>query len=103
MSKSETVFVTKEVSKEQAKRMIDESPADTVFLTIVNMETQISGDTESIMKSEGHRLVDLAKKIGYENHDMFGRMNLKGIAKKEIMHCIAFVQGSPPTSEIYNE
>ena len=92
MGKSETIFV----SKEEAKRMIDESPADTICLTIINMKTQISGNTESIMKSEGHRLVDLAKKIGFENHDMFGRMKLKGIAKKEVIHCIAFVQGSPP-------
>lgn len=97
MSNSKTIII----SKEEAKRMIDASPSDKICVTIIDTENQTSGDTESVMKSEGCCLIEQARKIGYENHDIFGRFELKGVKKEQkgLMHCLAFVQGSPPTEK----
>lgn len=86
------------ISKEEAKRIIDESPADKVCVTIIDTDKKCSGDTESMLKSEGYLLIEQAKKIGYENHDIFGRLRLRGIkrGKDGFMHCLVFVQGNPP-------
>lgn len=97
MSNSKTITI----SKEEAKRMIDASPSDKVCLTIIDLDHHRSGDTESVMKSEGCKLIEAARKVGYANHCIFGRLELKGVKKeqKELMHCLAFVQGSPPTEK----
>lgn len=90
MSGSKTIMI----SKEEAKRMIDESPADKICVTIIDTNNHVSGDTESMLKSDGYLLIEQAKKIGYENHDIFGRFKLRGIKKDKggLMHCVVFLQ-----------
>lgn len=87
------------VSKEQAKKLIDESPSDRICVTVIDVENNLSGDTEWMKKFEGCKLIDAAKKVGYENHCMFGRMELTDVLKEEqkFLHYITFAQGSPPT------
>lgn len=98
MSTTQTIFIT----KDEAKRMIDESPADMICVTIVDVESQISGDTESMIKSDGRKLIDAAKKVGYQNHCIFGRLELTGgKLERRVMQCIAFAQGSPPTEKYF--
>lgn len=88
------------VSKDEAKRMIDASPSETICVTIINMETNSSSNTERMKKLDGQALIDEAKKVMYANHCMFGSMQLTDVLKEHhLLHCITFAQGSPPVSE----
>lgn len=92
------------VSKEEAKKMIDASPADKICVTIIDVENHVSGDTEFMKKLEGYALIDAANKVDYENHCIFGRLDLMGVLqeKKSLMHCITFAQGSPPDEKFFS-
>lgn len=86
------------VSKDEAKRIIDASPSDTICVTIINMETNSSSNTEWMRKLDGQALIDEAKKVLYANHCMFGSMQLTDVLKEHhLLHCITFAQGSPPS------
>ena len=92
------------VSKEEAKRMIDASPAERICVTIINMDMHLSGDTERMCKSAGYELIDAANKVLYENHCVFGRMNLIDVIKeRNLLHCITFAQYSPLIGQNKNE
>lgn len=97
MSNSKTIII----SKEEAKKMIDASPSEKICVTIIDMENHVSGDTESMMKSEGCALIEAARKVDYESHFIFGRLDLMGVLQEheKFMHCITFAQGSPPTEK----
>ena len=85
--------VTKYVSKKEAKRLIDESPSDNICVTIINVETHTSGNTEWMKKFDGYKLIEKAKSIDYENHSFFGRMELMNVLKEpNFIHCITFAQ-----------
>ena len=80
------------VSKDEAKKMIDASPSETICVTISN--------TERMKKLDGQALIDEAKKVMYANHCMFGSMQLTDVLKEHhLLHCITFAQGSPPMNE----
>lgn len=96
MSTMHSKYQTVIVSKEEAKKLIDASPSDKVFLTIVNTEAQESNGTELLKKFESYGLIDSAKRIGYEDHDMFGRMKLMDVLKEpQFLHYITFAQKIP--------
>lgn len=91
-SKHKTIVV----SKEEAKRLIDASPSDKICVTIINTEKQESNGTEWLKKIESYGLIESARKIGYEDHDMFGRMELREVLKeKKFLHYITFAQKIP--------
>lgn len=80
------------VSKETAKRMIDEAPGDTVKIFYMNRDNYIHKETITKEKSEGKRLVDLAKDISYDDMEMFGILSLYGeiTSERDILRNIAF-------------
>ncbi|MBS4902334.1 MAG: hypothetical protein KHZ96_07620 [Coprobacillus sp.] len=80
------------VSKETAKRMIDEAPGDTVKIFYMNRDNYVHKETITKEKSEGKRLVDLAKDISYDDMEMFGILSLYGeiTSERDILRNIAF-------------
>lgn len=80
------------VSKETAKRMIDEAPGDTVKIFYMNRDNYVHKETTTKEKSEGKRLVDLAKDISYDDMEMFGILSLYGeiTSERDILRNIAF-------------
>lgn len=80
------------VSKETAKRMIDEAPGDTVKIFYINRENFVHKETVTKEKLEGKRLVDLAKDISYDDMEMFGMLSLYGeiTSERDILRNIAF-------------
>lgn len=80
------------VSKETAKRMIDEAPGDTVKIFYINRENFVHKETVAEGKLEGKRLVDLAKDISYDDMEMFGMLSLYGeiTSERDILRNIAF-------------
>ena len=80
------------VSKETAKRMIDEAPGDTVKIFYMNRDNYVHKETITKDKSEGKRLVDLAKDISYDDMEMFGILSLYGeiTSERDILRNIAF-------------
>ncbi len=80
------------VSKETAKRMIDEAPGETVKIFYMNRDNYIHKETIAKEKSEGKRLVDLAKDISYDDMEMFGILSLYGeiTSERDILRNIAF-------------
>lgn len=60
------------VSKEDAKRMIDAAPGDSVTIAIYNKSTMIHKPTLRNKKKIGKELIELAKEIGYQDNDFFG-------------------------------
>lgn len=80
------------VSKETAKRMIDEAPGDTVKIFYINHENFVHKETVTEGKLEGKRLVDLAKDISYDDMEMFGMLSLYGeiTSERDILRNIAF-------------
>lgn len=80
------------VSKETAKRMIDEAPGDTVKIFYMNRDNYVHKETITKEKSDGKRLVDLAKDISYDDMEMFGILSLYGeiTSERDILRNIAF-------------
>lgn len=69
------------VTKEEAKRMIDEAPGDMVTIITWNRETLIHQPTERKHKTYGKGLVDLAKSIGFADDEVFQTIYLDGEMK----------------------
>ena len=65
------------VSKETAKRMIDEAPGDTVKIFYMNRDNYVHKETITKEKSEGKRLVDLAKDISYDDMEKMAKNGAK--------------------------
>lgn len=61
-----------EVSKAEAKRMIDEAPGDKVVVSIYNCKTRIHMPTSRKSKKTGKDIVEIAKEIGFQDNDIFG-------------------------------
>ena len=80
------------VSKETAKRMIDEAPGDTVKIFYMNRDNYVHKETITKEKSEGKRLVDLAKDISYDDMEMFGILSLyvEITSERDILRNIVF-------------
>lgn len=86
------------ITKEQAKKMIDDvkTPDDMIVLNIVEQNDVNSYIHRSIRKKKeyGRELVDKATNALYEDNNFFGIISLKGVVKNKvnITHNILFPQ-----------
>lgn len=79
------------VSKEEAKKMIDAAPGDSVTIAIYNKSTMIHKSTLRNKKKIGKELIELAKEIGYQDNDFFGVIGCLSNEKEgELMRNIMF-------------
>ena len=79
------------VSKEEAKKMIDAAPGDSVTIAIYNKSTMIHKHTLRNKKKIGKELIELAKEIGYQDNDFFGVIGCLSNEKEgELMRNIMF-------------
>ena len=79
------------VSKEEAKKMIDAAPGDSVTIAIYNKSTMIHKPTLRNKKKIVKELIELAKEIGYQDNDFFGVIGCLSNEKEgELMRNIMF-------------
>lgn len=79
------------VSKEEAKRMIDAAPGDSVTIAIYNKTTMVHKPTLRNKKKIGKELIELAREIGYQDNDFFGVIGCLSSGKEgELMRNIMF-------------
>lgn len=79
------------VSKEEAKRMIDAAPGDSVTIAIYNKATMVHKPTLRKKKKIGKELIELAREIGYQDNDIFGVIGCLSNEKEgELMKNIMF-------------
>ena len=60
------------VTKEEAKRLIDEAPGDKVTISVIDSKSRFHLPTERKMKRIGKEMIELAREIGYQDNDFFG-------------------------------
>lgn len=95
-----TGYIT--VSKEEAKRLIDETPGDSVTIVVVNMKTRFHLPTERKNKKIGKEIIDLAKEVGYQDNDFFGVIGCIPKAEEELIKNIMFPKMYPDTPPNYH-
>lgn len=79
------------VSKEEAKRMIDAAPGDSVTIAFYNKSTMVHKPTLRKKKKTGKELIELAREIGYQDNDFFGVIGCLSTEKEgELMRNIMF-------------
>ena len=79
------------VSKEEAKKMIDAAPGNSVTIAIYNTSTMIHKPTSREKKRIGKEIIELAREIGYQNNDFFGVIGCLSSEKEgEFMKNIMF-------------
>lgn len=79
------------VSKEEAKRMIDAAPGDSVTIAIYNASEMIHKPTVRKKKKIGKELIELAREIGYQDNDIFGVIGCLSTEKEgELVRNIMF-------------
>lgn len=88
--RGEVVYVT----KDQAKKMIDEAPGDVVMIATINTKNYINSGTKKENKKKGQNIIDKANKITYQNNNFFGTLSLYGVLinSEDIVHNILFPQ-----------
>lgn len=79
------------VSKEEAKRIIDAAPGDSVIIAIYNTSTMVHKPTLRKRKRIGKEIIELAREIGYQDNDFFGVIGCLSSEKEgELMKNIMF-------------
>lgn len=80
------------VTKEMAKRIIDETPGDIVWIDTFDCITYVHTKPLRINKKESKRIIHKASEIDYEDNDFFSRISLMGIqgAPDTLMHNLSF-------------
>lgn len=79
------------VSKEEAKRMIDAAPGNSVTIAIYNTSTMVHKPSSREKKIIGKEIIELAREIGYQNNDFFGVIGCLSNGKEgEFMKNIMF-------------
>lgn len=76
------------VSKEEAKRMIDETHGK-IWIDSFNGVTYIHTKPKQITVDEGKRIISKASTVDYLDNDFFGHLCLQGV-QTEIIHNINF-------------
>lgn len=90
------------VSKEEAKRMIDAAPGDSVTIAIYNSSTMVHKPTLRKKKRISKEIIELAREIGYQDNDFFGVIGCLSSEKEgELMKNIMFPY--PMLEWIFNE
>lgn len=80
------------VSKEVAKRIIDNAPYDLVWIDTVDCITYVHTKPEKINKRESKKIIYKASDIDYEDNDFFSRLSLSGVegVPESLMHNLSF-------------
>ena len=73
------------ISKDEAKKRIDESPGD--FVIWSDMTT-----SEKIKKNKGKSFINIAKEVEYQDNDFFGTLLLKNHNTIQNLQSILFSQ-----------
>lgn len=86
------------VTKEEAKRLIDEAPGDKVTISVIDSKSRFHLPTERKMKCVGKEIIELAREIGYQDNDFFGVIGCFGNIKDEekLIRNIMFPMTLPP-------
>lgn len=82
------------VSKEIAKKLIDEAPGDMVTIITINATTMVHDLTERKPKSHGKVLIDLAETVTFDENEIYKMISLDEKMKDtdEIFHNILFAK-----------
>lgn len=84
------------ISKEEARRRLDEAPGDGVFWNSIDNVTYIHAIPQRIAKEKGKELVNCAENISYQDNDFFGMLLLEGILSgkdtSSVSHNLLFPQ-----------
>lgn len=78
------------VSKEEAKKIIDETPGK-IWIDSFNGITFIHTKPRQISVDEGKKIINKASMVDYEDNNFFGRLSLEGVHELMI-HNINFPQ-----------
>lgn len=73
---SEIEFVT--VTKELAKKIIDEAPGEMVTIMTWSRSTLVHQPTERKKKSYGKSLVDVAREVTFDENEIFQTLYING-------------------------
>ena len=73
---SEIEFVT--VTKELAKKIIDEAPGEMVTIMTWSRSTLVHQQTERKKKSYGKSLVDVAREVTFDENEIFQTLYING-------------------------
>jgi len=76
------------VSKEEAKKMIDEAPGK-IWIDSFNGLTFIHTKPRQISIDEGKNMINNASTVDYQDNEIFGRLCLEGI-QELMIHNINF-------------
>ena len=76
------------VSKEEAKRMIDDTPG-MIWIDSFNGMTFIHTRPKQITIDEGKRIINKAATVDYQDNDFFGLLSLEGV-QEFMVHNIKF-------------
>lgn len=82
------------ITKEEAKRRIDESPGEYVIWDSVRKSCYVH-DSKRITKEKSEELIDLANKILYQDNNYFGVLSLevgKKIKDNSVINNLLFPQ-----------
>lgn len=77
------------ISKEEAKKMIDEAPGEMLWVDKFNRISYIHTRPEKIKKEDGVRMVCKADNINCENNEIFTLLSMTGI-QELMVHNIRF-------------
>lgn len=69
------------VTKEVAKKMIDDAPGEMVTVITWNRSTLVRHPTERKKKAEGKSLIDLARAVSFVDDEIFQTLYLDGELK----------------------
>lgn len=80
------------VSKDVAKRIIDESPYDLVWIDTVDCITYVHTKPLRIDKKESKKFIHRASDIDYEDNNFFSRLSLSGVdgVPESLIHNLSF-------------
>lgn len=70
------------VTKEVAKKMIDDAPGEMVTVIAWNRSTLVHYPTEKKKKTEGKSLIDLARAVSFVDDEIFQTLYLDGELKE---------------------
>ena len=86
------------VTKEVAKKMIDEAPGDFVIISKINIYTHEYIPSKKIKKIDGKEFLNAAKRILYQDDDFFGILSCDLIQNqdeeeiRQMLHNLIFPQ-----------
>ena len=79
------------VSKEEAKRIIDQAPGDEITLAVYNIQNKAHKKSTRKSKKASKEIIEIAKEVGFQNNDFFGVIGCKTVEREgELIKDILF-------------